>query len=92
MTFTIIDAAIIFIYLMGMLVLGFIMGKTNKTQEDYFVAKRSLPWLLTGPVCPGCRSIAALPRCNGSLASRSWYHQQRASRLVWFIWADRCRW
>lgn len=39
MTFTIIDAAIIFIYLMGMLVLGFIMGKTNKTQEDYFVGK-----------------------------------------------------
>lgn len=38
MTFTIIDAAIIFIYLMGMLVLGFIMGKTNKTQEDYSVA------------------------------------------------------
>ena len=38
MTFTIIDAAIIFIYLMGMLVLGFIMGKTNKTQEDYFIA------------------------------------------------------
>ena len=49
MTFTIIDAAIIFIYLMGMLVLGFIMGKTNKTQEDYFVAKRSLPWLPIGP-------------------------------------------
>ena len=53
MTFTIIDAAIIFIYLMGMLVLGFIMGKTNKTQEDYF--------LLQSVHCHGCQSDCPLP-------------------------------
>ena len=70
MTFTIIDAAIIFIYLMGMLVLGFIMGKTNKTQEDYFVAKRSLPWL---PI--GLSIAATMISCNSFVGGPGWgYH------------------
>ena len=67
MTFTIIDAAIIFIYLMGMLVLGFIMGKTNKTQEDYFVAKRSLPWL---PI--GLSIAATMISCNSFVGGPGW--------------------
>ena len=39
--FIIIDAQIIFIYLMGMHVLGFIMGQTSKAHDDSFVAKLS---------------------------------------------------
>ena len=67
MTFTIIDAAIILIYLLGMLVLGFIMGKSNKTQEDYFVAKRSLPWL---PI--GLSIAATMISCNSFVGGPGW--------------------
>lgn len=67
MTFTMIDALIIVIYLLGMLVLGFVMGKSNKTQEDYFVAKRSLPWL---PI--GLSIAATMISCNSFVGGPGW--------------------
>lgn len=67
MTISIIDAAIILIYLLGMLVLGFLMGKSNKTQEDYFVAKRSLPWL---PI--GLSIAATMISCNSFVGGPGW--------------------
>ena len=76
MTFTIIDAAIIFIYLMGMLVLGFIMGRPTKTQEDYFVAKRSLPWL---PI--GLSIAATMISCNSFVGGPGWGVSQRTASV-----------
>ncbi len=40
-----IDAGIIIVYLVAMLVIGFVVGKDNASQEDYFLAGRSMPWL-----------------------------------------------
>ena len=42
---SIIDAVIVLIYLAAMMVIGFFVGKGNKSQEDYFLAGRSMPWL-----------------------------------------------
>lgn len=67
MTMTMVDAAIILIYLLGMLVLGFVMGKGNKTQEDYFVAGRSLPWL---PI--GLSIAATMISCNSFVGGPGW--------------------
>lgn len=67
MTLTTVDAAIILIYLLGMLVLGFALGKSNKTQEDYFVAGRSLPWL---PI--GLSIAATMISCNGFVGGPGW--------------------
>ncbi|WP_319203259.1 sodium:solute symporter [uncultured Ilyobacter sp.] len=43
-----IDSAIIIIYILGLLVIGWFLGKENKDQEDYFLAGRSMPWLPIG--------------------------------------------
>ena len=50
---SVIDVVILFAYLAAMMVLGFVVGKSNKTQEDYFVGGRSMPWL------PVALSVAA---------------------------------
>ncbi|HIA47223.1 MAG TPA: hypothetical protein EYN96_04470, partial [Candidatus Hydrogenedentes bacterium] len=43
-----IDYAIIVIYLVGVLSLGFYIGRKMKTGDDYFLAGRSLPWWAIG--------------------------------------------
>ena len=40
-----IDSIIIIVYILAMLLIGYFMGKDNETQEDYFLAGRSMPWL-----------------------------------------------
>lgn len=40
-----IDIVVIILYLIGMLVIGYVSGKDNETQEDYLLAGRSMPWL-----------------------------------------------
>ena len=42
------DICIIFIYLAGVLYLGFYFGKKHKDAEDYFLAGRSLTWPIIG--------------------------------------------
>lgn len=42
---SIIDSGIILVYICGMLLIGYFVGKGNKTQEDYFLAGRSMPWI-----------------------------------------------
>lgn len=48
-----IDGIIVIIYLVAMMAIGFVVGKGNKTQEDYFLGGRSMPWL------PVALSVAA---------------------------------
>lgn len=43
-----IDYAIIIIYLVGVLTLGFYIGRKMKSGDDYFLAGRSLPWWAIG--------------------------------------------
>ena len=43
-----IDYAIIFIYLIGTLSVGFYIGRKMKSGDDYFLAGRSLPWWAIG--------------------------------------------
>lgn len=40
-----IDSVIIVVYIVGMLIVGYFVGRDNETQEDYFLAGRSMPWL-----------------------------------------------
>ncbi|MFV0344625.1 MAG: sodium:solute symporter family transporter, partial [Bacteroidales bacterium] len=42
------DIVIIFAYLICLMIFGVVLGKTNKSQEDYFLAKRKLPWYAVG--------------------------------------------
>ena len=50
---SIVDVVILVAYLGAMLAIGFVVGKKNETQEDYFLAGRSMPWL------PVALSVAA---------------------------------
>jgi len=43
-----IDLIVVVIYMIGIMYLGFVLGKSNKNEEDYFVAGRSLPWYAIG--------------------------------------------
>jgi transporter, SSS family len=47
------DALIVVIYLVAMMFIGFFVGRKNNTQEDYFLAGRSMPWI------PVALSVAA---------------------------------
>ncbi|SKA92850.1 transporter, SSS family [Caloramator quimbayensis] len=40
-----VDILIIIIYLIAMLGIGYFVGKNNRTQEDFFLAGRSMPWI-----------------------------------------------
>lgn len=48
-----IDALIVIGYIIAMMVIGYIVGKKNETQEDYFLAGRSMHWI------PVALSVAA---------------------------------
>ena len=64
------DIAIILIYLFFMLGFGFFLGRTNKNQDDYFLANRSMPWI------PVALSIAAtLFSANGIVGGPGWAYQ-----------------
>ena len=40
---SILDIAIVAIYVIAMLLMSIYLGKSNETQEDYLIAGRSLP-------------------------------------------------
>ncbi|MFT5874922.1 MAG: SSS family solute:Na+ symporter [Clostridium sp.] len=62
-----IDCTIIVVYILGMLVIGYFVGKGNKTQEDYFLAGRSMPWL------PIAISVAAtMISANSFIGAPGW--------------------
>ena len=48
-----IDITIVIVYLLIMLGVGYLSGKNNKTQDDYFLAGHSMPWI------PVALSVAA---------------------------------
>ncbi|MEE0203231.1 MAG: sodium/solute symporter [Muricomes sp.] len=67
---SIIDLGIIVIYLGGLLYMGVRLGRGNETQEDYFVAGRSMGWM------PVALSIAATTISgNGLIGGPGWSYQ-----------------
>ena len=42
------DVAIVLVYLVGLLVLGFFLGRRQKTDRDYFLGGRKLKWWMVG--------------------------------------------
>ena len=66
-----IDAGIIIVYLIAMLVIGFVVGKDNASQEDYFLAGRSMPWL------PVALSVAAtMISANSFIGGPGWAYTE----------------
>lgn len=62
-----IDITIIIIYMFLMTLLGYLLGKTNKNQEDYFLVGRSMSWFPVG------LSIAATSiSCNAFIGGPGW--------------------
>ncbi len=62
-----IDAAIVIVYLGVMMFIGYFVGKGNETQEDYFLAGRSMHWL------PVSLSVAAtMISCNAFIGGPGW--------------------
>lgn len=55
------DISIIVIYLLAMLLIGYFSGRKNESQEDYFLAGRSMPWF------PIALSVAATMISGNSL-------------------------
>ncbi|MCI6348763.1 MAG: sodium/solute symporter [Negativibacillus massiliensis] len=63
----VIDVAVVVGYLALMLVIGYFSGKDNESQEDYFLAKRSMPWI------PIALSVAAtMISANGFIGGPGW--------------------
>ena len=64
---SVIDVAVVVGYLALMLVIGYFSGKDNESQEDYFLAKRSMPWI------PIALSVAAtMISANGFIGGPGW--------------------
>lgn len=62
-----IDIGIIVGYLLLMLGVGYLSGRSNKNQEDYFLAGRSMPWF------PIALSVAAtMISANGFIGGPGW--------------------
>lgn len=64
---SVIDSIIIIVYILGLLVVGWYLGKSNKDQEDYFLAGRSMPWL---PI--GLSVAATMISANGFIGGPGW--------------------
>ena len=62
-----IDFVIVIIYMLGLVVMGYFLGRGNKTQEDYFIGGRSVATL------PIALSIAATTvSANGFIGGPGW--------------------
>lgn len=62
-----IDIFVIIAYIVGMLVIGYRVGKTNENMEDYLLANRSMPWI------PVALSVAAtMISANGFIGGPGW--------------------
>lgn len=62
-----VDFIIVITYMLGMVLIGYRLGKKNETQEDYFLAGRSMPWL---PV--GLSVAATMVSANGFVGGPGW--------------------
>ena len=62
-----VDVIVVVVYLVAMLVIGYLSGKQNQSQEDFFLAKRSMPWI------PIALSVAAtMISANGFIGGPGW--------------------
>lgn len=62
-----IDTFIIIVYILGVLVLGWHLGKSNESSDDYYLASRSMRWL------PVALSVAAsMISANGFIGGPGW--------------------
>lgn len=62
-----IDIGIVVCYLVALVVIGYLSGRENKNQEDYFLASRNMPWV------PIALSIAATSiSANGFIGGPGW--------------------
>jgi len=62
-----IDTALIVVYILGVLVLGWYVGKSNKSADDYYLAGRSMGWW------PIAISVAAsMISANGFIGGPGW--------------------
>ncbi len=61
------DVVVIVAYLLGMVLVGYLSGRNNKTQDDYFFANRNMPWI------PVALSVAATAiSANGFVGGPGW--------------------
>ncbi|MEG0133361.1 MAG: sodium/solute symporter [Clostridium sp.] len=64
---SVVDIFVICTYLSIMLVIGYLSGRNNKSQEDYFLGSRSMPWI---PV--GLSVAATMISANGFIGGPGW--------------------
>ncbi len=68
------DTLIIIFYIAGVLILGLVVGKSNKSADDYFLAGRTMPWL------PVAISVAAtMISANGFIGGPGWAYESGLS-------------
>lgn len=72
-----IDTLIIVVYILSLLVLGWFVGRKNETQEDYFLAGRSMPWL---PI--GLSVAATMISANGFIGAPGWAYSDGLSPFM----------
>jgi SSS family solute:Na+ symporter len=71
---TVVDLSIVIAYIIGVLILGFVIGKRHKGAEDYFLAGRNLTWPLIGfSLFASNISSTTLIGLTGSNGWRWWY-------------------
>ncbi len=71
------DISIVVIYILALLFMGFMLSRSNETQEDYFVGGRSMPWL------PVALSIAATTiSANGFIGGPGWSYSSGISAFM----------
>ncbi|MFI3172549.1 MAG: sodium/solute symporter [Eubacteriales bacterium] len=74
---SVIDIGIIIGYLVLMMVVGYVAGRNNTNQEDYFLAGRSMPWL------PIALSVAAtMISANGFIGGPGWAYTSGMSPVM----------
>lgn len=67
------DIIIIIAYLLGLLIMGYYLGKSNKTQKDYFLANRSMSWF---PI--GISIVATMLSANSLVGGPGWSYSARS--------------
>lgn len=64
---SVIDTSIIIVFILGVLILGWHLGKSNESSEDYYLASRSMSWW------PVAISVAAsMISANGFIGGPGW--------------------
>lgn len=68
------DSIIVLVYIVGMITVGYFLGKKNETSDDYFLAGRSMPWL---PI--GLSVAATMMSANGFIGGPGWAYSDGIS-------------